>query len=169
MTSTETRLRDALQASAARVRDERLRPLPSEKAKAEHPWRAWLAPLAAAASVVLVIALVLTVTGTLRPPPKPGNATTATTATPNPRYFATFVQTAKTSGIQVRSVATGKVTAYLPTPKSPPKGLQTIDALAAAPDDRTFYAEYGLVSPNLNVTQVRIFSFTITSGGQATP
>ena len=166
MTRTEERLRDALQASAARVRDDRLRPLPAPR-RTEHQITAWLIPVAAAASVVLVIGLVLAVTKTLQPAPKPSRTESPAT-TPQPRYFARFVQTTKTSGIQVQSVATGKVTAYLPSPKSPPKGLLVIEALAAAPDDRTFYAEYGVVSPDLNVTQVRIYTFSLSSDGSAT-
>ena len=70
MTRIEERLQDALAASAARVRDDRLRPLPARepdpgaerKARRRQVWRAWLIPVAAAASVVLVIGLVLAVT-----------------------------------------------------------------------------------------------------------
>ena len=64
MTRIEERLQDALAASAARVRDDRLRPLPApepepgaeRKARHRQAWRAWLIPAAAAASVLLVIA-----------------------------------------------------------------------------------------------------------------
>ena len=80
-----------------------------------------------------------------------------------------FVQTSKTSGIQVQSVSTGAVIAYLPSPKSPRGGALDIGAVAAAPDDRTFYVEYGVVSPNLNLAQVWILSFSLTSSGSATP
>src|ERR1700683_203893 len=70
MTTTEDRLRDALSAQAAQVRDDRLRPLPvrepdpgaERKARRRQAWRAWLIPVAAASSVVLVIGLVLAVT-----------------------------------------------------------------------------------------------------------
>jgi hypothetical protein len=170
MTRIEERLRDALQASAAKVRDDRLRPLPAPAASAERrrrAWRAWLIPAAAAASVVLVIGLVLAVTrhATLSQP----RQTTPASQQAAPRYFARFVQTSKSSGIQVQSVATGVVTAYLPSPKSPRGGTLNIDALAAAPDDRTFYVEYGLVSPDINVTQTWILSFSITSDGSASP
>src|ERR1051326_3278161 len=129
MTTTEERLRDALRASAACVHDDRLLPLPATPPEtAERRITAWLIPLAAAAAVVLIVGLVLAVTRTLQP--APGSSSNASvTTTPQPRYFATFVQTSKTSGIQVRTVATGKVTAYLPTPKWSGPGLQTIDAL----------------------------------------
>jgi hypothetical protein len=178
MTRIEERLRDALQASAAQVRDDRLRPLPAPAPDAQAPdaqapdsrterrraWRGWLIPAAAAASVVLVIGLVQAVTRHATPgQPKPASQQAI------PTYFARFVQTSTSSGIQVQSVSTGAVTAYLPSPKSPRGGALNIDALAAAPDDRTFYVEYGLVSPNIDVTQTRIFSFGITSDGTATP
>jgi hypothetical protein len=165
MTRTEERLRDALHASARRVHDDRLRPLPTPPPKTTERWRAWLVPLAAAASVVLIIGLVLAVTKGPRPAPQPSS----NSSTPLPRYFARFVQTSKTSGIQVQSVSTGAVTAYLPSPKSPQGGALNIDGLAAAPDDRTFYVEYGLVSPDINVTQVRILTFSLSSDGSATP
>ncbi len=62
MTRTEERLRDALSASAGRVRDERLRPLPTLEAKPRRH-TAWLAPVAAALSVLLIVALAVTLTG----------------------------------------------------------------------------------------------------------
>src|SRR5450755_1307712 len=69
MTRTEERLADALHASADRVRDERLRPFPSVEpdaglgARRRAAWRAWLVPVAAAASVALIIGLAVAVTG----------------------------------------------------------------------------------------------------------
>jgi hypothetical protein len=174
MTRIEERLRDALQASAAQVDDNRLRPLPApaldaqaeRRARRHRTWRGWLIPAAAAAGVVLVIGLVLVVTRHATPS-QPGQTKPASQQAA-PRYFARFVQTSTSSGIQVQSVSTGAVTAYLPSPKSPRGGALNIDALAAAPDDRTFYVEYGLVSPNIDVTQTRIFTFSITSDGTAT-
>ena len=70
MTTTEDRIRDSKSAQAAQVRDDRLRLLPvrepdpgaERKARRRQVWRAWLIPVAAAASVVLVIGLVLAVT-----------------------------------------------------------------------------------------------------------
>jgi hypothetical protein len=169
MTRIEERLRDALRASAAKVDDHRLRPLPAPDSPAERrrAWRGWLIPAAAAASVVLVIGLVLAVTRHATPSQTRQAKPASQQATP--RYFARFVQTSKSSGIQVQSVATGAVTAYLPSPKSPRGGALDIDALAAAPDDRTFYVEYGLVSPNIDVTQTWILTFSITSDGSASP
>lgn len=171
MTRTEQRLQDALSAQAAQVRDDRLRPLrvpesepgAERKAKRRQARRAWLIPAAAAASVVLVVGLVLAVTrhATQSQPPASQQAT--------PSYFVRFVQTSTSSGLQVQSVETGAVIAYLPSPKSPRGGTLDIDALAAAPDDRTFYVEYGLVSPDINVTQTRVFTFSITGSGSVTP
>lgn len=69
MTRTEERLSDALRASADRVRDDRLRPFPALDPGAglgmgrRAAWRAWLVPVAAAASVALIIGLAVAVTG----------------------------------------------------------------------------------------------------------
>jgi hypothetical protein len=41
--------------------------------------------------------------------------------------------------------------------------------VAAAPDDRTFYVEYGVVSPDINVTQTWVLTFSITGSGSVTP
>ena len=71
--------------------------------------------------------------------------------------------------IEVQSVSTGAVIATVRPPKPPRGGALDVDAVAAAPDDRTFYVEYGVVSPNINVTQTWILTFSITSSGSATP
>ena len=42
------------------------------------------------------------------------------------------------------------------------------DALAAAPDDHTFYVEYNTIPVTLS-SQIRIYAFSITSSGSATP
>src|SRR6185437_8926103 len=70
MTSIEERLRDALGASAAQVRDDRLRPLPAPETRPRWPAQrrhmGWLGPAAAAVSVLLIVALALTLTGQSR-------------------------------------------------------------------------------------------------------
>ena len=67
MTRTEERLRDALGAAAARVRDDRLRPLPAPETRprwqAQRRHMGWLGPAAAAVSVLLIVALALTLVG----------------------------------------------------------------------------------------------------------
>jgi hypothetical protein len=172
MTRIEERLRDAMQASAARVRDDRLRPLPApepdpgaeRKARHRQAWRAWLIPVAAAASVLLVIGLVLAVTRhatQTQPPASPQVAL--------PGYFVRVAPGGGTPPIEVQSVSTGAVIATVRPPKSPRGGTLNVDAVAAAPDDRTFYVEYGLVSPDINVTQTWILTFSITGSGSVTP
>ena len=71
MTRTEERLRDALGAAAAQVRDDRLRPLPPPEAAdtTKTPkttlrrHMGWLGPAAAAMSVLLIVALALAMAG----------------------------------------------------------------------------------------------------------
>ena len=172
MTRIEERLRDAMQASAARVRDDRLRPLPApepdpgaeRKARRRQAWRAWLIPVAAAASVLLVIGLVLAVTRhatQTQPPASPQVAV--------PGYFVRVAPGGGTPPIEVQSVSTGAVIATLRPPKAPRGGALNVGAVAAAPDDRTFYVEYGVVSPDINVTETWVLTFSITSSGSVTP
>ena len=69
----------------------------------------------------------------------------------------------------MQSVSTGAVTATLRPPKPPTGGAVDYEALAAAPDDRTFYVEYEVFPANLRVPQIWILSFSITGSGSATP
>jgi hypothetical protein len=173
MTRIEERLQDALQASASRVRDDRLRPLPARepdpgaerRARRRQVWRAWLIPVAAAASVVLVIGLVLAVTRHATPTQQqPANQ-----QAPLPGYFVRIAPGGGNPPIEVQSVSTGAVIATVRPPKAPRGGALNVDTVAAAPDDRTFYVEYGVVSPDINVTQTWILTFSITGSGSATP
>jgi hypothetical protein len=170
-TRTEDRLQDALHALAGQVRDDRLRPLPAFEAKAPRAWRAWrgwLVPVAAAASVVLVIGLVMAVTGgprTDQASHAPGPAGSV------PQYFLDLAgQSPPGPSLQVRSTSTGAVVASAPMPKVRGWSLM-LDAVAAAPDDRTFYAEYDAVHPGRpsSVEQVWIYRLTVTGDGQAAP
>jgi hypothetical protein len=169
MTRIEDRLRDALQTSAARVRDDRLRPLPAPEPGAERQarrrqaWRAWLIPVAAAASVVLVIGLVLAVTRH----PAPSQQPASQPATPS--YFVRIVGPGPSNRLEVQSAETGSVVATVSPPKPSPGGAVDYEALAAAPDDRTFYVEYEAVSANFAVKQIWIFSFSLTRSGSVTP
>jgi WD40 repeat protein len=184
MTRTEERLTDALRASAGRVQDGKLRPLPADPAHPEGRHKAWLVPAAAAASVVLVIGLVVTVTGGLRPARSPGPATASGQAVPpgRPPYVAAFPGLAGFSGpvdspyVVVRSALTGAVTARVATPEAPAHLYLFDNLLAAAPDGRTFYVEFGTEPstgssqlPSTRGSQIRIYTFSITSSGSATP
>jgi hypothetical protein len=173
MTRIEDRLRDALSAQAAQVRDDRLRPLPvrepdpgaERRARRRQVWRAWLIPVAAAASVVLVIGLVLAVTRHATPTQQqPANQ-----QAPLPGYFVRIAPGGGNPPIEVQSVSTGAVIATVRPPKAPRGVALNVATVAAAPDDRTFYVEYGVVSPDINVTETWILSFSITGSGSATP
>ncbi len=176
MTWTEERLQDALHASAGRVRDDRLRPLPAPEPTAERQargrqaWRAWLIPAAAAASVVLAVGLVLAVTGGVRHAAARGPSGSARHgAATMPSYFVRIVGAGANNRIEVQSVSTGALTATVLPPKPPPGGALDYEAVAAAPDDRTFYVEYEAISANRTVKQTWILSFSLASSGSATP
>jgi len=174
MTRTEERLADALRASAGRVRDERLRPLPAPEPRAgrhaahRRAIRAWLTPLAAAASVVLVIGLVLALTGHRKPASPPAPPSTEVTSLP--RYFAAVSEFGggNRSSVGVYAASTGQQVANAVTPVVPGWTLGPV-TVAAAPDDRTFYVEYEATheSASSYVAQVWIYRFRITGSGQA--
>ncbi|HME66135.1 MAG TPA: hypothetical protein VKG61_14700 [Streptosporangiaceae bacterium] len=169
MSRTEDRLQDALSALAGQVRDERLRPLPAPdpdpKRQARNAWRAWLIPAAAAASVLLVVAVVVGVTRHAAE----SRTQQATSQVAMPSYFVQWVGNGPSGRIQVRSVSTGAVIATVPPPKPPFAGALSIEGVAAAPDDRTFYVEYGAISTNQTGDQIWIFSFSLTGSGSVTP
>jgi hypothetical protein len=174
MTRTEDRLQDALSALASQVRDDRLRPLPApardqapsiRHTRHQNAWRAWLIPAAAAASVLLVIAVVVAVTR--HAAESRTQQTTSQVAMPS--YFVHWVGFGPSGRIQVRSVSTGALIATVPPPKSPIADALDVEAVAAAPDDRTFYVQYGLATPNLAGRQIWIFSFSLTGSGSVTP
>ena len=169
MSRTEDRLQDALSALAGQVRDERLRPLPAPdpdpRRQARNAWRAWLIPAAAAASVLLIIAVVVAVTR--HAAESRTQQTTSQVAMPS--YFVQWVGNGPSGRIQVRSVSTGAVIATVPPPKPPFAGALDIEGVAAAPDDRTFYVEYGAISTNQTGDQIWIFRFSLTGSGSVTP
>jgi hypothetical protein len=170
VTRTEDRLQDALSALAGQVRDERLRPLPAPARDQDRDPRrqarnAWLIPAAAAASVLLIIAVVVAVTR--HAAESRTQQTTSQVAMPS--YFVHWVGFGPSGRIQVRSVSTRALIATVPPPKSPIADALDVEAVAAAPDDRTFYVEYGLVTPNLTGRQIWIFSFSLAGSGSVTP
>lgn len=165
MTRTEERLADALQASAGRVRDDRLRPLSQPEpglgpeSRPRTTWRGWLVPLAAAAAVALVIGLALVGTGGGRPDtggPAAGRGSTAAT-TGLPRFFAQLTGTNPVdSTVVIRSVTTGEVVASASLPGQAGWSMLA-DAMAAAPDGRTFYVAYTAI--HAGTAQTRIYRF----------
>jgi hypothetical protein len=186
MTRTEERLGDALRASAGRVRDDRLRPLPELRpepgqgprtvrrgrlrgALAPGAWQGWLAPAAAAVSVVLVIGLALAVTsapGRLASVTQGGRVGAASGAVGIPRYFAQFGGTNPIgANVEIRSVATGSVVASAPSPRQAGWSVQP-DTMAAAPDGRTFYVAYRAIQPGSSTTaQTWIYRLSTAGSG----
>lgn len=180
MTRTEERLRDALLASAGRVRDDRLRPLPDPGAAGgvegemgrRRAWRAWMIPAAAAASVVLVIAVVVGVTGGPRiagrsGADRGGGGRTEKTTAAVPSYFAVFEEPlpepdTNVAGwrVVVLSTATGAMVAS--TPELNDASARPL-SIAAAPGDRTFYVDYQAG------TQTKVYTFSIPARGKTAP
>jgi hypothetical protein len=112
--------------------------------------------------VALVIGLAVAVTG------GPHRATGQQASAPGlPEYIAEFAPVIPNGGVTVRSTATGAVVATVAAPKVPAHGRLMDDAIAAAPDDRTFYIEYEASSAQL--LQIWVFSFGITATGTVTP
>jgi hypothetical protein len=184
MTRTEDRLADALHASADRVREDRLCPFPTldpdarcdpaagPRARRRAVWRAWLVPVAAAASVALIIGLAVAVTGA----PQlagPGRASgTSRTTAGFPTYFAQFIDTPNGVGptVQVRYSGTGATVASVPSVQMPGWVL-ALHAIGASPDGHTFYLAYqafGTVNSS-SMSQIWIYRLSITGSGAAMP
>jgi hypothetical protein len=173
-TRTEERLADALHASAGRVRDDRLRPLPilepvggREKRRA----RAWLVPAAAAASVALIIGLAVAVTGAAQHGGRAAPSSASSTMPGFPKYFAQVTgSTPPGPSVEVRSTSTGSVVATASFPKA--RGWSLLfNTVAAAPDGRTLYIAYDAdrsVQSSV-INQVWIYRLTIGSPWQTTP
>ena len=173
MTSTEERLRDALGAAAAQVRDDRLRPLPAPETRPR--WQArrrhmgWLGPAAAAMSVLLIVALAVTLTGQ-------SHKTTPSVSYPAlpagfPKYFAQIAGPSQVAGpsnldVIIRSTSTGEEVTRAATPDIPDYRLTPLN-VATAPDGRTFYIEYRAVDLQKNTSQIWIFQLTFTHGGSS--
>jgi WD40 repeat protein len=182
MTRTEERLRDALGAAAARVRDDRLRPLPApetaETAKTpettprRHTLRrhmGWLGPAAAAMSVLLIVALALTVTGHSHKATPPVSYPALPAGFP--KYFAQIAGPSQTPSpsqldVVIRSTSTGAEVTRAPVPNIQGWRL-TPQAVAAAPDGRTFYIAYQAVDLQKNTSQTWIYQLTFTHGGSS--
>jgi hypothetical protein len=173
MTSTEERLRDALGAAAAQVRDDRLRPLPAPetrpRSQAQHRHMGWLGPAAAAMSVLLIVVLAVTLTGQ-------SHDTTPSVSYPAlpagfPKYFAQIAGPSHVAGpsnldVIIRSTSTGEEVTRAATPDIPDWRLTPLN-VATAPDGRTFYIEYRAVDLQKNTSQIWIFQLTFTHGGSS--
>lgn len=167
MTRTEDRLRDALSASAGRVQDDRLRPLPALEAEPRrHTLRrhmGWLVPAAAAVSVLLIVALAMALAhGRHDRAPAVGYP-----ALPAgfPKYFVQIADPPQLD-VVIRSTSTGAVVTTAPTPNIQGWRLTPLD-VAAAPDGRTFYVGYlaiDLRQPQA-VGQLWIYQLTFAHGG----
>jgi hypothetical protein len=173
MTSTEERLRDALGAAAAQVRDDRLRPLPAPETRPRWPAQrrhmGWLGPAAAAMSVLLIVVLAVTLTGQ-------SHKTTPSVSYPAlpagfPKYFAQIAGPSQVAGpsnldVIIRSTSTGEEVTRAATPDIPDYRLTPLN-VATAPDSRSFYIEYRAVDLQKNTSQIWIFQLTFTHGGSS--
>jgi hypothetical protein len=178
-TMMEERLADALHASAARVRDDRLRPLPAlepagdrENGRVKRRSRAWLAPAAAAASVMLIIGIAVALTGAPRQAGRGAPGTTSGAMPGLPEYYALLTLGFQGQGVQLHSTSTGSVVATAPFPKARGWSL-LLDTVAASPDARTFYIAYTAsptAKPSASVlNQIWIYRLAIGGPRPATP
>jgi hypothetical protein len=150
----EELLTRALTRAAGQLTPERLRPLAAPSREGRARWRASsprLAPAAAALAVVLVVALAMFVTSGHHQARIPGGAadgSQAQAAAGTPRYYAEaegrLVGWHGPNSVQivVRATASGAVVARIPDPAVPEAKKVMPLSVAAAPDDRTFYALY---------------------------
>jgi hypothetical protein len=138
MTPLQDKLRAALRETAGQIPPEapplRLNPGPQGT---RWRWRAWAAPLAAAALVVAAIAAAVTLASGIRPHPAPS----AAPAGPPPYYVALTTQKPNpdiyelgATAAELRSTTTGAVLAKV----TPPRPYVSFTGVTGAADDRTF-------------------------------
>ena len=172
MTRTEDRLTEYLNAVADSVRAHSIRALaPSAPPESERTrgalrlaagqrrWRGWAVPLAAAATVVAVAvssAVLAGQHGGHRAAPAAAGATA-----PGLRYYMEAEGATLTA--VVRSVATGAVVDRVPAP-----GGMEAEAMAAAPDDRTFYIAYGPEGVSDHGSKYMLYSVSVVGSGKVT-
>jgi hypothetical protein len=173
MTRTEERLSDYFGAVADSVRADNTRPLAPprpphrERAKAasrHRGWQAWAPPLAAAASVLAVVVLATVVPGLIAGRQPAVSPPTGASPAP-PRYYAQLDGSSTGGSVAVMSTSTGAVIANVQiSALLHASGLRAelgvLVAVAAAPDDRTFYTE--MLAPD---QQVWIFTFNVNGPG----
>ena len=151
MTSLQDKLRAAFRETADEIPAEapplHLSPQPRAGQNGRHTrWRAWAAPLVAAALVIAVVAGALTVAGSLKHEP----ATAGPSAGPHgvPPYYVALITANPRSDVEndlassswtdtaaeLRSTQTGAVLAKV----TPPEPYASFTGVTAAADDRTF-------------------------------
>jgi hypothetical protein len=173
MTRTEERLTAALESAAAAVRVEEMPPLvapepgravPLRRRASRHAYRhrAWLAPLAAAASIA-GLATAGVVLSTPAPSPGPGPAASAIggPGPAGPEYYVDGSGTGRDARtLKVVSLATGTVTATAHAP------LGTADLTFLAEQAQTGKWIAGFISPQ---SRELLYRFSITDTGKVTP
>jgi hypothetical protein len=157
MIRREERLVDALDAAARAVRPETLRPLVLPGPQPVRRRGGWLTPFAAAAGVALVIGLSVALTNSSD---LPGQARHGV-----PMYYAAVLPG---QPVQVRATTTGKVTAELPTPDQHSTSLALAAAVAATPDERSFFAAYQATDSSSLRTRTLLYKFGVTASGSVT-
>lgn len=181
MTRVEERLRDYFGAVADSVRPDNTAPLapprpPRRQRRAyghrdrsgRRVWQAWGAPLVAGVSVLAVVSLAVTLAG-LTTGHRSAAAPASGTTTGRPQYYAQIDGSATGGSVVIMSASSGAVIASVPKSTflqhaalpAQPTGM--LAAVAAAPDDRTFYAEM-FVADN----QAWIFKFRVSGPGSVT-
>lgn len=181
MTRTEARLRDYFSAAADSVRADNTAPLapprPTRRQRRAYRrrgwsgrrgWQAWGAPLVAGASVLTVVAAAVTLAGLTaghRSAAAPASGTTAG----QPQYYAEVDGSDTGGSVVILATSSGAVIAnvdmatLLRTANLPAQPIGMLAAVAAAPDDHTFYAEM-FVAHNL----AWIFKFSVSGAGSVT-
>jgi hypothetical protein len=125
-------------------------------------------PLAAGASVLAVVSLAVTLGG-LTAGHRSAASPASRTTTGRPQYYAELDGSATGGSVVILSSSSGAVianvqkSAFLQNAALPAQPLGILNAVAAAPDDRTFYAEM-LVAHN----QSWIFRFSVSGLGSVT-
>ena len=173
MTRTEERLKSYFGAVADSVSAGNTRPLapprPHERRRSKaafrhRGWQTWGLPLAAGASVLAVVSLALALAGLTTGHRSAASPMTGAATTP-PRYYAQVDGSATGGSVVIMSTSSGAVIARVQrsallrgSAVSAEPGL--IAAVAAAPDDRTFYVEL-LVPDN----QAWIIKFRVDGPG----
>lgn len=177
MTRTEERLREYFGAVADTVRAGNTQPLvpprPHGRRRAKalfrhRGWQTWGVPLAAAASVLAVVSLATALAGPATgyrsaAPPMSGATTTP------PRYYAEVDGSATGGSVVIMSTSSGAVIASVQksallrdSALSAEPGL--VYAVAAAPDDRTFYVEVLMADEQVLIDKFRVDGPGLVSG-----
>ena len=152
MTPLQNKLRDALRETADEIpaQPPPLDLSPQPRASRNARWRAWAAPLAAAALVLAAVGVSLTVAANLKHQPAAARAQASQAGLAGvPAYYVALIAAAKPqsdvandlgasslaySAAELRSTQTGAVLARI----TPPKPYVSFTGVTGASDDRTF-------------------------------